>query len=345
MDPEDGHTVAVVMDKAPAGGEEVVSGELLGYLGSEARRIEFDQALLLLEKAVGEDAMRTGRVRVRPRTSPVFPASDIDRIQVDQDGRVTMEVNFMGLYGPSAALPRYFAEPIDRAEATGLRAFLDLFGNRIYRLYHEAWRKYRSHARFHANAGGQAEAPAQDERPFLALAGVPREAGVPGLTIPPMRLAALAGRLGTRVRNAPGLRDLLFHFLGLPVIVKENQPRWVTAPSRGRLGALEDAGVRLGTGALLGARVFDVSGKARVVFGPLDDDDFRSLLPGGARAALAAGLTRFYLPDGLDFDVELILRGRQAKALVLGGASSRLGRNAWVGSTGESAISEIVSYN
>jgi type VI secretion system protein ImpH len=105
-----------------------------------------------------------------------------------------------------------------------------------------------------------------------------------------------------------------------------------------------DAGVRLGEGALLGPRVYDVSGKARVVLGPMDEDVFRTFLPGGANAALAAGLTRFYLPDGLDFDVELILRERQARALVLGDRTSLLGRSAWVGSTGEGAISQIVSY-
>lgn len=345
MDPENGNAAFAVNEPSSNDGDTAAADDLLAYVGAEARRLEFDQALLLLEQAVGMDALRTGKVRVRPRTSPVFPASDIERVQVEPDGRVTMEVTFMGLYGPSPALPRYFAEPIDRTDSEPLRAFLDLFGTRIYRLYHEAWRKYRSRARFRNREHGAAGAPESDERPFVSLAGVTREAGVAGLPIPPLRLAALAGRLGTRVRNAPGLRDLLGHFLGVPVAVKENQPRWVTAPSRGRIGAAGEAAVRLGSGALLGPRVYDVSGKARVVFGPLDEAVFRSFLPGGANAALAAGLTRFYLPDGLDFDVELILRERQARALVLGDKSSRLGHNAWVGSTGEGAISEIVSYN
>ncbi len=322
-----------------AGGES----DLVAHVRAEARRLEFDQALLLLEQALGSDALRTGRLRVRPRTSPVFPASDIDRVDVEPDGRATVEVTFMGLYGPAAALPRYFTEPVDIADAAGLRAFLDMFGARIYRLYHEAWRKYRSRARFRAGEGGAAGAPAADERPLVSLAGVPH-AHHAGLPAPALRLAALAGRLGTRVRNAAGLRDLLAHFLGVPVAVEENQPRWVTAPSRGRLGAAGAAGVNLGEGALLGPRVHDVTGKARVVFGPLDEEDFRSLLPGGSRAALAAGLTRFYLPDGLDYDVEVKLRERQARALVLGDRASLLGRNAWIGTTGEGVISEIVSY-
>jgi type VI secretion system protein ImpH len=353
MDPAHGNTAAAVdpspaataSDRARSAEEGQRGSDLLAYVRAEARRLEFDQALLVLEQAIGTDALRTGKLRVRPRTSPVFPASDIERVDVDKSGRVTMEVTFMGLYGPSPALPRYFTEPVDTGDANGLRAFLDLFGGRIYRLYHEAWRKYRSRARFRADAAGDAHAPADDERPFVALAGVPPETAVEGLPIPPLRLAALAGRLGTRVRNAPGLRDLLAHFLELPVTIQENQPRWVIAPSRGLLGAAGDAGVRLGASALLGGRIYDVSGKARVVFGPLDEEDFRSLLPGGARAALAFGLTRFYMPDGLDFDVELLLRERQARALVLGDGASRLGRNAWIGSTGEGVLSEIVSYN
>jgi len=345
MDSEDGNAAAAL--DAPSseqtGDARGKGADLLAYVRAEARRLEFDQALLLLEQALGPDALRSGRIRVRPRTSPVFPASDIERVDVEPGGRATLEVTFMGLYGPAPALPRYFTEPVDIAGAAGLRAFLDMFGARIYRLYHEAWRKYRSRARFRAGEGGVAGAPAGDERPLVSLAGVPHES-VAGLPAPAMRLAALAGRLGTRVRNAAGLRDLLAHFLGVPVSVEENQPRWVTAPSRGRLGAAGSAGVSLGEGALLGPRIHDVSGKARVVFGPLDEVDFRSLLPGGSRAALAAGLTRFYLPDGLDFDVEVKLRERQARALTLGDRVSLLGRNAWVGSTGEGVISEIVSY-
>jgi type VI secretion system protein ImpH len=344
MDPEDRDAAPALTNPASGDPEVAVGGDLLEYVRSEARRLEFDQALLLLEQATGSDALRSGKIRVRPRTSPVFPASDIERVDVEPDGRVTMEVTFMGLYGPRPALPLYFTEPVDRADAQPLRAFLDLFGSRLYRLYHEAWRKYRSRSRFRVRSGGEAGAPERDERPFVSLAGIAQGFDVPGLPIPPLRLAALAGRLGTRVRNAPGLRDLLAHFLDVPVAIKENQPRWVTAPSRGRLGMGGDGGVRLGAGALLGPRVYDVSGKARVVFGPLSEDDFRSLMPGGFRAALAAGLTRFYLPDGLDYDVEIILRERLARALVLGNDSSRLGRNAWVGSTGEGAISEIVTY-
>jgi type VI secretion system protein ImpH len=281
---------------------------------------------------------------VRPRTSPVFPASDIERVEVAPDGTVTAEVTFMGLYGPSPALPRYFTEPIAHDEADALRAFLDLFGGRLYGLYHEAWRKYRPRARFTADGAGEAQAPPDDAMPFVALAGVPPATGIDGVPIPPLRLAALAGRLGARARNAAGLRDLLAHFLGVPAAIEENHPRWVTAPWRGRLGAPGDAGVRLGQGALLGGRIYDVSGKARVVLGPLDIEEFRSLLPGGDRAALAAGLVRFYLPDGLDFDVELRLREAQTHPLVLGDGASRLGRNAWVGRTGPGLTSQVISY-
>jgi len=300
----------------------------------------FDQALLLLERALGAEAFRTGRLRVRPRPSPAFAASDIERVD-EVNGVVTAEVTFMGLYGSTAALPRYVTEPIAHDEADALRAFLDLFGGRVYRLYHDAWRKYRPRVAF---SGGDASAP-PESIPFVSLAGVPPAADGAGLPISPLRLAALAGRIGTRVRNAAGLRDLLAHFLGLPVAVEENHPRWVTAPSRGKVGQRGPGGVNLGQGALLGARIYDVSGKARVVFGPLGIEDFRSLLPGGSRATIAAGLTRFYLPDGLDFDVELRLRSAQTHPLVLGSGLSRLGRNAWMGSTGPGIVSEVVTYS
>lgn len=356
MDPAYGDAAAALdAPEAYAGGAQLApdadgppapdGADVVAFVQAQARRMEYDHAMTLLEGALGAGAFRSGRLRVRPRASPVFAASDIERIDVGPDGAVTAEVTFLGLYGPTPALPAYITEPIAHDEADGLRGFLDVFNGRLYRLYHEAWRKYRPRARFSTDAAGEAQAPEADANPFVALAGVPPGTGAVGLPFSPLRLVALAGRLGTRVRNAPGLRDLLTHFIGLPVAIEENHPRWVVSPARQHVGAPGDAGLRLGLGALLGGRIYDVSGKARVVFGPLDIDDYRSLLPGGARAATAAGLIGFYLPDGLDYDVQLLLRERQSHALVLGAGASHLGRNAWVGSTGSALVSEVVSYN
>ena len=335
MDPADGHAAPPLTDARAS------ADEALAALTADARRYEFDQALVRLARALGDRAVREGRVRVRPRTDTSFPVSDVDRVTIGDDGRVEVEVTFGGLYGPGAALPRYLSEAADREEGAALRDFLDVFHPRLYALYHEAWRKYRLRYRFRAGEGGEPLADEADVAPFTAFTG----GGGPGVPLTPLQLAALGGRLSMRVRNASGLRDLLGVFLGHDVSVSENEPRWVPLPRRGRLGARGGDGFELGAGALLGGRLYDVSGKVRVVVGPLDYPDFQTLLPGGPRAGLLAGLVRYYLPDGLDFDVELLLRERQARSLVLGDGVSRLGRNAWVGSTGPGVVSEIVSYN
>ena len=123
-------------------------------LFEEGYRFRFFQAVRLLGRVypgrqpVGRDASPTDEaVRFRSRATLEFPASDIQEISPPQDGSpAQMLVNFMGLTGPSGALPQHYTELVlerMRVKDHALRDFLDLFNHRMLSLFYRAWEKYR----------------------------------------------------------------------------------------------------------------------------------------------------------------------------------------------------------
>jgi type VI secretion system protein ImpH len=157
-----------------------------------------------------------------------------------------------------------------------------------------------------------------------------------------MRLAAQAGTLGARVRNADGLEALLTAFLGgVEVTVEENVPRWVDIPSRSGLG---DGGLELGRNATIGEAVYDRSSKFRIRLGPMGMDEYRPLLPGGSGAATLQRLVALYAPDHLDYDVELQIPAEELPATQLGAEGSQLGHTTSLGTPTESVVSRVIDY-
>jgi type VI secretion system protein ImpH len=109
------------------------------------------------------------------------------------------------------------------------------------------------------------------------------------------------------------------------------------------MGGKKGAGMVLGSSALIGQRVRDVSGKFRVVMGPLGLERFRALLPNGVQSGLMDYLVRLYATDYLDYDIELLLKTSEVPPMTLGG-TQMLGIDAWVGRPAGEVISVVVQY-
>jgi type VI secretion system protein ImpH len=304
----------------------------LKHLEAEAHRYDFFQLVRLIEAGRADDV----EVEILPTPILVFPPGDVRALSLGEDGRVGMTVTFMGLYGVDSPLPLCFSTPLstDTDEHTALQDFLDFFNRRLYRYFFRSWVKYRpaiqyERAREHVSAVV-----------FSSLAGLDAvEAAGHDLTA---RLLPFAGVLGTSVRNREGLFALLSTFLpAVSVEIRENVPRWVPVAERPRLGA---GGGRLGESMIAGARLFDRSGKFRVVLGPLSLRQYRDLLPGGPLADIVERLIALYAPDGLEYDVELKLDTREVPPLKLGERSLKMGTNTWLGRPAGDAVSEVVAY-
>jgi type VI secretion system protein ImpH len=86
----------------------------------------------------------------------------------------------------------------------------------------------------------------------------------------------------------------------------------------------------LGSGAVLGARVWDRQHKFRIRLGPLTLDQYESFLPGGKPLRKLVDWVRMYLCFELDWDVRLVLKPNEVPRLTLG-SRQRLGWTSWLG--------------
>lgn len=318
----------------------------------EGYRFDFYQAVRLLEKlfpeaprpGMGGD-LREERIFFRPDTALVFPGTDVKAVDLLDAGepaeRARLSVTFMGLYGMGSPLPVYFYDilTIEEKESFALRDFLDIFNHRFYAYFYRAWKKYRPEV--HTGAPDEG---AHAKR-FLGLAGLGTTGALhQSLEPSTMRLAAYAGRLAPRVRHAEGLRGLLRGLLGdIGVRIIENVPRWVPIPVRSRMGSA-GGGMQLGITTTIGTRVRDVSGKFRVVLGPLTFAAYREFLPGKPTAKRFDYLVRLYAPDYLDYDVELQLDTSDIPPVQLGAGDVQLGMTAWLGKPADDITVLHVTY-
>jgi type VI secretion system protein ImpH len=353
--------------------ETKTSSSVIDKLFQAGYRFDFFQAVYLLEKLY-QKAARPGEegpldqepIRFRANYKRAFPGSEVSQItrqKSDHAQRVTQRpeivqlvLSFMGLYGVDSPLPPCFAELIaglgkkdeemdDDASEDGvkaLRQFLDIFDHRLYSLFYRSWKKYRYHLQFRPGA--------QDgfSQSMLSLLGLGTSALQEAVGVSSARLIAYSGIIGHRSHCAVGLQGLISdYFGGIVVKIIEFMPRWVNVPEkyRPRLGG-GSKGVRaqLGENFTIGGKIRDLNGKFRIILALEDLESFRGFLPGGANSEELYKLVRFYAPDQLSFDVELLLKKEEVPPLQLGASPAQLGWTSWLRKPHEDEVSVVFSF-
>jgi type VI secretion system protein ImpH len=236
---------------------------------------------------------------------------------------------FFGMFGPNGPLPLHLTEfaleRLRHKRDPSFPRFVDMLHHRPLTLFYRAWAQAQPSASY--------DRPASDR--FSSYIGALVGMGQPNLR---RRDAAgdhvrmyFSGWLSRQIRSADGLRNVLSGFFRLPVRVAEFAGHWMKLPQDDltRLGT-GSAGCQLGTGAVLGARVWDRQHRIRIAFGPLTFKQYESLLPGGTALQRLVALMRHYLTFEFDWDLRLSLHAAEVPTARLGGGS-RLGWTTWVG--------------
>jgi type VI secretion system protein ImpH len=364
-----GGTPTAVSDSPPK------AGSVAAQLWSECWSFDFFQAVRLLGRM---DLTRTpvGRrgppahevVRFRALQALHFPASSVhDLTPRAADRPPTMTVTFMGLTGPSGALPRHYTELLlnlvrdaKGQERHALAAWFDLFNHRLISLFYRAWEKYRFYLAQELEQDSRRE-PDPFTGALFSLVGL----GFPSLRqrmrvvtapivmkhdvhaedarvvarIDDLALLHYGGFLAHRPRCAVSLQHMLADFFGMPVRVRQFEGQWLAldAANQSQLGVGSSG--ELGVNVVAGDRVWDVAGKFRLQLGPLRWEQFEMLLPdrspSPARKAffLLSHLVRLYVGAELDFDVQLVLRASDVPACRMAADAvpgPYLGWNTWV---------------
>jgi type VI secretion system protein ImpH len=271
-------------------------------------------------------------IRIGQVPSLAFQASQLASFDLADDAKPgRLWVNFLGLLGANGPLPSHVTEYVrSRLRHSGdptLTAFLNIFNHRMLALFQRAWAMQRPTVAL--------DRP--EHNAFDAYAGALMGIGLPELqhrsSVPDHAKLYYLGLLAPAVRNAEGLRALLHDYFGYPTRIEEFVGDWLELPeeSRWRLGWSAEVS-KLSNSTILGKRVWRCDHKFRVVLGPLESDDFKSLLPGNAQLEHLTAMVRAYTGDEYDWDLRLILAehaSRQAKLA----RGDRLGLYAQLGKT------------
>ena len=267
-------------------------------------------------------------VRLGQKVSLNFAPSTLADFAPGRDGAPPLlQVYFLGLFGPNGPLPLhlsdYARQRLANVHDATFSRFADIFHHRMLSLFYRAW----------ANARPTVSFDRPDSDRFSSYIAATCGLGMSSLrgrdAVPDIGKLHYAGLLAAQTHHAEGLIALLTDFFRLPVALEEFIGHWLTLPaeSRWRLGESPRTGA-LGVGTIVGTRVWDRQYKFRIIFGPLDRDDFERLLPGGEYLPRLLALVRNYAGDELSWDVSLILKKDQVPPLELGG-NGRLGWSTW----------------
>ena len=316
-------------------------------LFESAYRFDFFQAVRLLEQRQRERESRSagetdelqveghgvGRdlhpnseaVRFRALPSLSFPAGPISGVHdvprapasKGQTPPPEMVVSFLGLTGPSGALPRHYSELVlqrIREKDFSLRDFLDLFNHRLVSLFYRAWEKYNWPVAYeHAQLDNPAGEPDPVTRSVYCLEGM-GTTGLRGrLIVDDEVFLYYSGHYSHAPRSALALECLLAEHLEMKVAVLQCQGQWLSLEpdDQARMPSPTEPNGRnnqLGVSVVVGERIWDLQSKFRLRIGPLTWQQFRSLMPNGPALLPLCQMTRLYAGPTLDFDVQPILK-------------------------------------
>jgi type VI secretion system protein ImpH len=325
--------------------------ELLRAVAAAPEKYDFFSLLRLVECACADRA-RLGQatrpvdepIRLGQEPSLAFAPSTLAYVVPSKEGRPPrIGSYFLGVLGPNGPLPihltEYVRDRLRNSDDPTLVRFLDLFHNRILTLFYRAW----------ANAQPTVclDRPRADR--FMTYVGA-----LLGIGSPEMRerdefsdnaKRYFAGRFALQTRNAEGLRAIVREYFGLPTELEEFVGEWTPLQdeSRWRITRTSRAAA-LGLSTILGARAWQRQTKFRLTFGPLKEDEFQSMLPGGKRLKRLSALVRNYVGDSLTWDVRLFLDKRVSQPFRLD-RITRLGWTSWLGHCPEGEGREDLVFN
>lgn len=340
-------------------------------LFTEPYRFDYFQAVRLVElwlrrRGVPDREIVPGFLRFKNSTSLSFPASQLEAIDTEPRGLgrdpaaldsavrartlryVRITPAFMGLLSGNGALPAHYTERIAEHEVyqreEGPRVFLDVFSTRSLAMFYEAWRKYRLPLKYQLT-GKDEFLPL-----LLALSGLGPESLRKRLARPEHgmvrdeTLGYFAASIRHRPASAAQLGRVLSEYFGKPVAVEQFIGSWYEVPhaQQTMLGRVDAV---LGSGAMVGARVWQRNLRLRLVVGPLDAAGFNAFLPGGLAARALRSLLAMFTGISLEYEIELVLRATDVRNVALAeGNLGRLGWDAFMVSGPQAADRRDVSY-
>jgi type VI secretion system protein ImpH len=284
---------------------------------------DFFQAVRLLERlrpdrgSVGTFTHPSREVvRFGANTSIAFPASRIQEMQWSDSSAPFMVVNFMGLTGPMGVLPLYYSELLRqriRDKDRTLQSFFDLFNHRMISLFYQAWEKYRFQVAYER---GERD---RFSHHLLDLIGLGTRGLADRQAVNDDSLIFYCGLLSQHPRSVSALRNMLIDYFDVPVEIEQFVGAWyaLDPDNQCRFDVGDSFSEQLGVGAVAGDEIWDQQSGLRVTLGPLSLNEYLDFLPQGSAYAPLQALTKFFVGNHLEIEIQLVLKREEVPACEL----------------------------
>jgi len=327
---------------------------------SRGNAYSFLQAYRTLARLVKEQGGDPEQdIRIRPALSLELPRASIDSVQRisptllepgEQEtagAQYEIQTSFLGLYGASSPLPNFYTEDLIAAEQEDeiqARLLLDVFHQRLYRLYAAALEKYQPVYEL-------TEKENPNFRKLLwSLIGARDEHTRKSLPQPGLFLQYV-NLYGRQQRSAVGLQFILADHLkqvfadvreSVTVEVEQCVEQRLDIPSRDSLGL--GLGKALGINAVMGQHVADYSGELRICIGPLSAEAYQTLMSSTQHWQALTSLIKAYIGPTLSCELEIRVEAQGMTGMCLGEPSwSSLGLTGWLGAADDTVNNVQVS--
>lgn len=303
---------------------------LLNNLQQEPYKYDFYQFVRLIE-CMYPDKQRFGH-SVKPSDDAIrfgqlpymqFAPGALATFEIEKDYPATLKVFFFGLFGPNGPLPIHLTEfarnRINFAGDPTFAAFADIFHHRLLSLFYRAWADKEPTV--------QLDRPGNDGFSFYvgSLLGIAEQSQQQRDDISDHTKLHFAAHLSSQTKHADGLIAILHAYFKMPVAIEEFVGEWLTIPKDNLcyLNSDQQTG-QLGISATIGLSSWQCMHKFRIIAGPLNLQQFESLLPNGEKIKAFSDLVKNYIGFDLKWDLNLILKKDEIPAV-------RLGKYGWLG--------------
>ncbi len=313
---------------------------LEGALRREGRSFELFQLIRVLEGrraerghpgTFGDPSAEVVRLSQNPSLGSA--PREVQEIELADTGPDRLTANTFGLLGGMGVLPHPYSVLVLERQRVGDRSprdFLDIFQHRALSLLYAAWRKGRPELALERGLEDTALSH------LLDLVGMGHE---PDEAFPGVRRETIGwymGILAAPTRSAPALEQLLMDRFETEVSVEPFIGGWLRLGPDDlcRIGEETEADL-LGAGAVVGDEVWDPHARIRIRMGPLSRDAYDRLLPGAPDHELLRRLVRFFTHDGVEAELQLVLRREEVAGTRLeahSDSSPPLGWGSWLAS-------------
>jgi type VI secretion system protein ImpH len=252
----------------------------------------------LRDGKTSDESLLDEKLRIVSTLSLDAPDGHIESIhQAEKDVPIEITVWNNGLTGAMGALPTAYSEWMIeryyRYSDHSAKAFIDLFGHRLYCLDYLAWQKH------HIYAQAESGTPLPLQTAILALAGLLQSSGEPGL-------AFHAHIFSSPVRSMVNLERWLHQIYNVPVKIIPFTGGWrpVADAERCRLG---DPSQTLKTAPVMGNVRLEIHSHFDVVLGPMSPEMSCRFIQHGSEWKNLWVRIREYVGPAVDFSVSLAI--------------------------------------